>query len=176
MTNLPMATAAAASDATLQLVGFTVGSEEFGVDILKVQEIIRMVPVSAMPNAPDYVEGVINLRGRIIPVIDFRKRFQMATLAPTEEASRRVVVIALATSTIGLIVDSVSQVLKLKESQISPTPQVAKGFENDTIVGVGQLGEKLLVLLDLEQMFAGVEDVAQGNITKNGMAAALPPA
>lgn len=137
----------------LHLVGFTVASEEFGIDILKVQEIIRMVPITTMPNAPGFVEGVINLRGQIIPVIDFRKKFGLFDGASINDTSRRIVVVSLSSTTIGLIVDSVSQVLKLQESDVSPAPDAAKGFDGDAIVGVGRLGERLMILLDLEQMF-----------------------
>jgi len=142
-----------ATNATLQLVGFKVGSEEFGVDILKVQEIIRMVPISPIPNAPDFVDGIINLRGRIIPVVDFRKRFRMSEQTESGEKSRRIVVFALVSETVGIVVDSVTQVMKLKDDQISPPPRIAAGLDGDAIVGVGQLGEKILTLLDLERVF-----------------------
>ncbi|SNB46152.1 chemotaxis protein CheW [Geobacter sp. DSM 9736] len=144
----------AGTNGVLHMVGFTVGNEEFCVDILKVQEIIRMVEITLMPNAPDYVEGVINLRGKVIPVIDFRKRFHLMEGAEIDSQSKRIVVVALHGVTIGIIVDKVSQVIKLSEEQISPTPDAVKGFDSDCIQGVGRLTDKLLIILDLEKLFA----------------------
>src|SRR5512137_1059477 len=89
----------------IQLVGFTVDGEDFGVDILKVQEIIRMVEITKMPNAPEYVEGVINLRGKVIPVVDFRKRFHLKEDAAENHDNKRIVVVALSHVTIGIVVD-----------------------------------------------------------------------
>lgn len=157
MSNLPVVASTLQSGQTLHMVGFTVGSEEFCVDILKVQEIIRMVPITGMPNAPDYVEGVINLRGKVIPIIDFRKRFHIFEAASVEEQHKRIVVVSIASATIGLVVDQVSQVIKLNSDQISPTPAVAKGYEADSIIGVGRIGEKLLIILDLEKIFSEAE-------------------
>lgn len=153
MSNLPMNPGRSATESALHLVSFRVATEEFGIDILKVQEIIRMVPITTMPNAPDFVEGVINLRGQIIPVIDFRRKFGVYDGTAVNDTSRRIVVVSLSSTTIGLIVDSVSQVLKLQENDVSPAPEAAKGFDGDTIVGVGRLGDRLMILLDLEQMF-----------------------
>ena len=142
------------SSEILHMVGFSVGNEEFCVDILKVQEIIRMVAITAMPNAPDYVEGVINLRGKVIPVIDFRKRFHIFDSVEVDSQSKRIVVVSIGNATIGLVVDKVSQVLKMTPDQISPTPTVAKGYDADAIIGVGRIGEKLLIILDLDKLFS----------------------
>ena len=142
------------SSDVLHMVGFSVGNEEFCVDILKVQEIIRMVAITAMPNAPDYVEGVINLRGKVIPVIDFRKRFHIFDGTEADSQSKRIVVVSIGNATIGLVVDKVSQVLKITADQISPTPTVAKGYDADSIIGVGRIGEKLLIILDLDKLFS----------------------
>lgn len=154
MNNLPVLSGMLSGGETLHLVGFRVGDEEFGVEILKVQEIIRMVPITSMPNAPGFIEGVIDLRGKIIPIIDFRKRFHIADVRTSNETARRIVVIALSKSTIGLVVDRVTQVIKIADNQISPAPPVVKGFDADGIVGVGKLAEKLLIILDVEQMFS----------------------
>ncbi len=149
-----MAIQQVATSGVLHMVGFTVGKEEFCVDILKVQEIIRMVEITVMPNAPDYVEGVINLRGKVIPVIDFRKRFHIMDDTETDMQSKRIVVVAFSGITIGLVVDKVSQVMKLSQEQISPTPDTVKGYDSECISGVGRVGDKLLILLDLEKLFA----------------------
>lgn len=148
-----MAVASSKSGEMHHMVGFTVGNEEFCVDILKVQEIIRMMGITKIPNAPDYAEGVINLRGRVIPVIDFRKRFNLPVAAEENDESRRIVVVDIVGNTIGLIVDEVSQVIKLESDCVSPTPETVKSSGGACFSGIGRLGEKLIILLDVEGMF-----------------------
>ena len=135
------------------MVGFTVGTEEFCVDILKVQEIIRMMEITKIPNAPDYAKGVINLRGRVIPVIDFRKRFNLPEALEANEESRRIVVVDINGTTIGLIVDQVSHVIKLENESVSPTPETVKSSGGGCFSGIGRMGDKLIILLDVEEMF-----------------------
>jgi purine-binding chemotaxis protein CheW len=135
------------------MVGFTVGTEEFCVDILKVQEIIRMMEITKIPNAPDYAKGVINLRGRVIPVIDFRKRFNLSKALEAKEESRRIVVVDINGTTIGLIVDQVSHVIKLENESVSPTPETVKSSGGGCFSGIGRMGDKLIILLDVEEMF-----------------------
>ncbi len=142
-----------ASGKTLHLVGFSVGTEEFCVDILKVQEIIRMMDITKIPNAPEFVEGVINLRGKVIPIVDFGKRCNLHGASEGEESQKRIVVAAVGEKTVGLVVDRVSQVIKLDEEQISSTPDVVRGCNSEFISGVGKSGDKLLILLDLDRLF-----------------------
>lgn len=139
------------------MVGFVVGSEEYCVEILKVQEIIRMMDITKIPNAPSYAEGVINLRGRVIPVIDFRKRFNLAESSRNSSQTQRIVVVDIAGSTIGLIVDQVSQVVKLTPDQVSPTPETVRNSGSDCFSGIGRAGDKLIILLDVEKMFSAGE-------------------
>jgi purine-binding chemotaxis protein CheW len=134
------------------MVGFSVGDEEFCIDILKVQEIIRMVDITKIPNAPEYVEGIINLRGRVIPILDFRKRCNLCSELEWDKQHKRIVVAAIGERTVGLVVDKVSQVLKLEQANIASTPDVVKGSNSDFISGVGKDGDKLLILLDLEKL------------------------
>jgi len=138
---------------SLHLVGFKVGTEEFCVDILKVQEIIRMVEITVMPNSPDFVEGVINLRGSIIPIIDFRKRMNLPFSEILDQQTKRIVVVSFGKVTVGLVVDKVTHVMKLSPDQISPTPDVIKGYDSECLMGVARSGDRLLILLDLEKMF-----------------------
>ncbi|HOP39750.1 MAG TPA: chemotaxis protein CheW [Geobacteraceae bacterium] len=135
------------------MVGFVVGNEEFCVDILKVQEIIRMLEITKIPNAPEYAEGVINLRGRVIPVIDFRKRFNLPESSEDSNENRRIVVVDITGTTIGLIVDQVSHVIKLDGESVSPTPETVKNSAGGCFNGIGRVGEKLIILLDVEGMF-----------------------
>ena len=140
------------SDELLQLVSFKIGSEEFGVDILKVQEINRMLDVTKVPNAPEYVDGVINLRGKVIPIIDLRRRFGMER--KEHDKNTRIVVVELSGKVVGFIVDAVSEVLRIPGSITEPAPMTAGG-RADYITGVGKLDDRLLILLDMEKVLAG---------------------
>lgn len=143
------------SDELLQLVSFKIGDEEFGVDILKVQEINRMLNITKVPNSPEFVEGVVNLRGRIIPVIDLRKRLNL----PEKEADNktRIVVVELEDKTVGFLVDEVSEVLRIPKSITEAPPAMVAGIESDFITAVGKLEDRLLTLLDLEKLLKAEE-------------------
>ena len=136
----------------LQLVTFHIGEEEFGVEILKVQEIIRMMGITRVPKAPDFVEGVINLRGKVIPIIDLRKRFGMA--AQEHDKHTRIIVIEINGVIIGFVVDSVSEVLRIPADTVEPPPPIISGIESEYIRGVGKLADRLLILLDLDSLLS----------------------
>ena len=112
-----------AKDRLMQLVGFTIGAEQFGVNILMVQEIIRSTPITSVPNAPAFVEGVINLRGNIIPVIDLRKRLDLEA-GEMDPAETWIIILDIEGKITGFIVDSVTEVLKIQESGIEPPPDI----------------------------------------------------
>jgi purine-binding chemotaxis protein CheW len=139
----------------LQLVSFNIGSEEFGVEILKVQEINRMVEITKVPQAPHYVEGVINLRGKVIPIIDLRKRFNLDV--KEYDKNTRIVVVDINGSIMGMIVDAVSEVLRLPSSTIEPPPEIVTGLNAEYIKGVAKLEDRLLIFLDLSRVI----DVAE---------------
>ncbi len=143
----------AASD-ELQLVSFTIGSEEFGVDILKVQEINRTVEITRVPQAPHYVEGVINLRGKVIPIIDLRKRFGLEL--KEYDKNTRIVVVDIEGNVMGMIVDSVSEVLRLPANTIEPPPELVTGINAEYIKGVAKLEDRLLIFLDLSKVVESV--------------------
>lgn len=136
----------------LQLVSFELGGEEFAVDILSVQEINRMMPLTRVPQSPSDVEGVINLRGKIIPVVDLRKRFGMPTAERTE--NNRIIVIEMTGRVLGFVVDRVHEVLRIDRSIVEPAPQVTSSIDSSFILGVGKLADRLLILLDLPRLFA----------------------
>lgn len=136
----------------LQLVSFKLGEEEFAVDILLVQEINRMAEITLVPKAPAFVEGVINLRGKIIPVVNLRARFGLAGAGTGAEA--RIVVVNVENRVLGLLVDSVSEVLRLPAHTIEPPPSFASGIGTDYIKGVGRIADRLLILLDLAKALA----------------------
>jgi len=139
----------------IQLVTFSIGEEEFGVDILKVQEIIRTMEITRVPKAPDFVEGVINLRGNVIPIIDLRKRFGLETRA--HDKHTRIIVIEINNMIVGFVVDSVSEVLRIPANTVEPPPPVVAGLESEYISGVGKLEDRLLILLDLDRLLSGEE-------------------
>ncbi len=142
---------AAADCDRLQLVTFDVGGEEFAVDILAVQEINRMMQITCVPQSPDEVEGVINLRGRIIPVIDLRKRFNMASREHGNES--RIIVVDVNDHTVGFIVDRVHEVLRIDSSIVEAAPSIVTSIDSDYIQGVGKLEDRLLILINLERLF-----------------------
>ena len=139
-------------DELLQLVTFSIGEEEFGVNILKVQEIIRTMEITKVPRAPEFVEGVINLRGKVIPIIDLRRRFGLAPKA--HDKNTRIIVIEINTVIVGFVVDAVSEVLRIPASTVEPPPPVVAGVESDYISGVGQLQDRLLIMLDLDKLLS----------------------
>jgi purine-binding chemotaxis protein CheW len=139
----------------LQIVVCELADEHYGLDIAKVFEIIRHQPITAVPRSPRFVKGVINLRGRIIPVVDLRERFGMQPAEPTKET--RIVVAESAATRVGLIVDSVSEVLLVPSEAVEPTPEVAAGADAEYLRGIANLGDRLVMLLELAGLF-GVED------------------
>ena len=136
----------------LQLVSFKIGEEEFGVDILKVQEINRMMQITKVPNSPNFVDGVVNLRGRIIPVIDLRTRLGMPRIEHGKET--RIVVVELSGTTVGFIVDEVSEVLRIPKNITEAPPEMVSGLDSEYITAVGKLEDRLLILLDLEKVLS----------------------
>jgi len=136
----------------LQLVSFTVGEELFAVDILSVQEINRMMALTKVPQSPDGIEGVINLRGRIIPVLDLRVQFR---INPSElNESSRIIVVEVQGNTIGFIVDSVQQVILIDRNIIEPTPQMTTSIDSSYVDGVAKLEDDLLILVNLDNLLS----------------------
>jgi purine-binding chemotaxis protein CheW len=134
----------------IQIVGFRIGRETFGLPIGMVREIVRVPEITSIPNAPEYIEGVINLRGRIIPVVDLRKRFGEKVIERNKK--NRIVVVELENRGIGLIVNSASEVLKIPPSDIAAPHTVFQEGELNYITGVGKLRGRLVMLLDLSKI------------------------
>ncbi len=140
------------SESLMQLVGFKIADELFGVDILMVQEIIRSAPITAVPNSPDFVEGVINLRGDIIPVIDLRKRLNLFD-ENSEQNRTWILILDIGGRVTGFIVDSVTEVLKIDEGDIEHAPEIiVAGLESQYIRGVIDIEGDLLILLDFNRI------------------------
>jgi len=139
----------------LQLVTFNIAEEEFGVDILSVQEIIRLMQITNVPRAPACIEGVINLRGKVIPVIDMRKRFNMPAIE--RDSRTRIIVMEFGAKIVGFLVDAVSEVLRIPADTVEEAPAVVSGVGSEYIKGVGKLDDRLLILLDLDSLLEGTD-------------------
>lgn len=149
----------------MQLVGFVIGQELFGVDILMVQEIIRETPITPIPNSPDFIEGVINLRGNIIPVIDLRRRLNLRKIAGPA-GQTWIMILNVNGRVTGFIVDSVTQVLKVPSNSIKPPPDiVVSGLQSQYITGVCRIDRRLLILLDFNRILL-VEEIKKLNELK----------
>lgn len=166
-------------DHLMQLVGFVNGRELFGVDILMVQEIIRGAPITSVPNAPVFVEGVTNLRGNIIPVIDLRKRLNLS-IERLGSTKNWILILDIGGRITGFIVDAVTEVLKIDRNAIEPPPEiVVAGLESQYIQGVCDIGDRLLILLDFNRILLVEEIRRLKDVGASGRApdsAALPEA
>jgi purine-binding chemotaxis protein CheW len=150
----------------LHLVTFRVGTELFGVPIAKVQEIVRVPAIARIPQAPDFVEGVINLRGRVITVVDMHKRLSRAMTVEGRERDRksRILVVEVEGRLVGVIVDEVREVIKLQPEQVEAAPPMVAGLSNQYINGVGKLPDDLLVLVDIEKILTAEQVSALGEM------------
>ena len=139
----------------LQIVGFRIGRETFGLPISLVHEIVRPPEITNVPHAPEYVEGVMNLRGRIVPVIDLRRRFGGAAIANSRK--NRVLVVDVESRAVGLIVDSASEVLKISDTQIEPPPNILTDAATSYVTGVAKHQGRLIILVDLKRILQSGE-------------------
>ncbi len=156
----------------LQLVVFNIGTEEFGVEIMKVQEIIRMTNITRIPQASGYVKGIINLRGRIIVVINLNVIMGMESKEQNENT--RIIVADIGETVMGFIVDSVSEVIRLPQSSVEPSPAViANKIGTEYVRGVGKMEDRLLILLDLDKILSS-NQIHNVNALVSEAAAASP--
>jgi purine-binding chemotaxis protein CheW len=146
------------SSELLQLVTFNLDNEEYAVDILKVQEINRMTEITRVPNSPSYVEGVVNLRGKVIPVVNIRMKFNL----PEREtdARSRIMIMDIQGITMGVVVDSVSEVLRIPVGIVDPAPPMASSIGVEYIKGIAKFDDRLIILLDLDTMLGKPSEVA----------------
>ena len=140
---------------SMQLVSFRLGQEEYGIEITKVQEIILLGDITRVPQTPDYIKGLINLRNMVIPIVDLRLRFGLPESEPTDET--RIMVINIHGKTIGIIVDAVSEVLRVALDQIAPPPPTVAGLGREYLTGLARLEERLLILLDIDYLLTDEE-------------------
>ena len=141
-----------------QIVSFRLANEEYGVDIMRVQEIILTGQITQMPQVPDYICGLINLRGNVIPIVDLRKRFGLAVAKNDENT--RIIVVNVANKTIGIVVDAVNEVLRISGEQTEPPPSSIVGIDHAYIKGLVKFDDKLLILLDIDNVLSQEEHEA----------------
>ena len=142
-------------ETTIEALAFQLGQEEYGVDILKVQEIREHDALTRIANAPDFIKGVVNLRGVIVPIVDLRLRFRLGT---GERASAGVVIVLnIANRVIGMLVDSVSDVVSLAADDVRPAPRLGTTLDTDYLLGIGTLDGRMLILLNIERLMSAEE-------------------
>jgi purine-binding chemotaxis protein CheW len=146
-----------------EFLTFTLGKEEYGIDILKVQELRGYDNVTHIANAPEFLKGVVNLRGVITPIIDMRIRFSLS--ATTYDQFTVVIILHLENRTVGIVVDGVSDVITLSPAQIKPPPEMGTIFKTDYLIGLGTLDDRMLILLDIDKLMSNDEIGLIDNLT-----------
>lgn len=139
----------------LELVSFHIGNEEYGIEILQVQEIVRLPEIVKLPNSYKFIKGVINLRGKITPIMDLREQFGLE--AKSYDNTSRAIVVKVRDKAIGLATDSVSHVIRINSEEIEPAPPVIKGIAGRYVKGVGKYQNRFIILLDLDQLLTSSE-------------------
>lgn len=142
----------------VQLVTFRVGGEEFGLDVFAVHEILRWEAPTPMPKAPAFVEGVLDVRGTLVPVVDLRRRFEVP--AAEADADTRIILVDFAGERLGVVVDAVTEVMRVAETAVAPPPKYVKGMAPEYLRGLVRLPERLVVLLDIERILSSEERIA----------------
>lgn len=140
---------------TIEALAFKLGDEEYGVDILKVQEIRGHDPVTRIANAPDFIKGVVNLRGIIVPIVDLRQRFHL-DIRDNDQLTV-VIVLNIANRVIGMVVDSVSDVIRIGPDDIRPAPRMGTAFDANFLLGLGTIDDRMLILIDIERLLSSEE-------------------
>jgi len=140
-----------------KVVGFKLKDEEFAFDIMKVVEIIKLKEITNVPTAPDFIEGVINLRGKIIPIIDLRKRFNVEI--EEREKKYRIIILELGKQNIGIVVDEVTKVITVSDDQLLPVPQTVNQAGGKYIESIIKIEDRIIVLLDIEKIFSETEKI-----------------
>jgi purine-binding chemotaxis protein CheW len=139
----------------LEFLAFTLGEEEYGIDIQKVQELRGYDTVTRIANAPEHIKGVVNLRGIIVPIIDMRIKFNLGT--PTYDQFTVVIILNIASRVMGMVVDSVSDVITLSPEQVRPAPEMGSVLDTDYLIGLGTLDERMLILVDIDKLMSSAE-------------------
>lgn len=153
------------SEHTSKYLTFVLGEEEYGLEILKVREIIGIMEITSVPQTPEFIKGVINLRGKVIPVVDLRRKFGMETAEYTEETC--IIVVDIAESSMGILVDTVSEVLDIPQESIEPPPSFGSSINTEFILGMGKIKGKVKILLDINKVLSTKDLTAISNVVEN---------
>lgn len=145
-----------------EFLAFTLGQEEYGIDILRVQEIRVYEPVTRIANAPDFIKGVVNLRGTIVPIVDMRIKFNLGK--PTYDQFTVVIILNIDCRVMGMVVDNVSDVITLSAEQVKPPPEMGTTFDNEYLIGLGTLEQRMLILMDIDKLMSSNEIGLVGKI------------
>ena len=145
----------ARADKPLEFLSFTLGAEEYGIDIQKVQELRGYDAVTRIANAPDYIKGVVNLRGIIVPIIDMRIKFALGT--PSYDQFTVVIVLSIGARVVGMVVDSVSDVINLSHEQIKPAPEMGSVAQTEHVTGIGTMDQRMIILVDIDKLISSSE-------------------
>jgi purine-binding chemotaxis protein CheW len=144
-----------ANDSLREFLAFTLGKEEYGINILKVQELRGYETPTRIANAPDFIKGVVNLRGIIVPIIDMRIKFNLGT--PTYDQFTVVIILNIGGRVVGMVVDSVSDVTTLAPEQIRPAPEMGSALNTDYLIGLGTIDQRMLILVDIDKLMSSTE-------------------
>ena len=150
-----------ADNPMIQLVGFRLDNEDYAIAITKIQEIILMKPITRIPQVPDFIEGLINLRGSVIPIVNLRKRFGLLPREVDDET--RTIVVNIQDKTVGCMVDAVTEVMRINRDQIQPPPLSVLAISHQYISGLARLDDRLLIILDIERLFEDQNQVVSGS-------------
>ena len=151
----PAAEQSAKDVSTDEFLAFTLGKEEYGIHILKVQELRGYETPTRIANAPDFIKGVVNLRGIIVPIVDMRIKFNLGT--PTYDQFTVVIILNINGRVVGMVVDSVSDVITLSTDQIKPAPEMGTALNTDYLIGLGTLEQRMLILVDIDKLMSSSE-------------------
>ena len=154
-TTAAMATEAADDIAAREFLAFTLGKEEYGIHILKVQELRGYEEPTRIANAPDFIKGVVNLRGIIVPIVDMRIKFNLGT--PTYDQFTVVIILNINGRVVGMVVDSVSDVITLSADQVKPAPEMGTALNTDYLIGLGTIDQRMLILVDIDKLMSSSE-------------------
>lgn len=143
------------TDIPVEFLAFTLGREEYGIDIQKVQELRGYDAVTRIANTPEFIKGVVNLRGIIVPIIDMRIKFNLGT--PVYDQFTVVIILNIGGRTMGMVVDSVSDVITLTHEQLKPAPQMSSVVEADYLIGLGTIEERMLILVDIDKLMSSAD-------------------
>jgi purine-binding chemotaxis protein CheW len=146
---------ASSAPEVMEFLAFRLGAEEYGIPILKVQEIRGYDAITSIANAPDYFKGVVNLRGIIVPIVDMRIKFNLGT--PTYDQFTVVIILNICGRVVGMVVDSVSDVITLAPEQIKPAPEMGAALNTDHLIGLGTVDQRMLILVDIDKLMSSEE-------------------